>query len=238
LNYLTALKWNGDKADVPMAWPADIQCIGKDILRVHATIWPIMLMHLGIATQASLLVNGFILSGGRKMSKTLGNVISVDEMLEKFGADGTRYLLLSAGPYGSDVDLTMERMTETYNADLANGLGNLVSRVLKLSESLETLPINETAERSRWNDDEYRMPSDALLSVMSLVRTANRYMDDTKPWKLVKEDEGQFKEVMNNLFGQLDTIAFELIPFMPETATKIETALTTGTVEPLFQRIA
>jgi methionyl-tRNA synthetase len=238
LNYLTALKWNGDKADVPMAWPADIQCIGKDILRVHATIWPIMLMHLGIATQASLLVNGFILSGGRKMSKTLGNVISVDEMLERFGADGTRYLLLSAGPYGSDVDLTMERMTETYNADLANGLGNLVSRVLKLSENLPALPNILKPSDQSWIAPEYFQVSDVLLSVLSEVRAANRYMDDTKPWKLVKENTEEFRVVMENLFGRLDKIAFELIPFMPETATKIQTALTTGTVEPLFQRIA
>jgi methionyl-tRNA synthetase len=238
LNYLTSLGWDGERDNMPTTWPADKQLIGKDILRVHATIWPIMLMHLGFPTQKSLLVNGFILSGGRKMSKTLGNVIAVDEVLEKFGTDGTRYLLLSAGPYGSDVDLTMERMVETFNADLANGLGNLVSRVLKLSESLSALPKILTAKYPEWQEYEYYLVSDVLLSAMSEVRTANKYMDETKPWKLVKENEAEFVLVMENLFERLAKIAFELTPFMPSTAKKIETALATGKVEPLFQRIA
>lgn len=237
LNYLTALGWDGNRNNIPTTWPADIQLIGKDILRVHATIWPIMLMHLGFPTQKALFVNGFILSGGRKMSKTMGNVISVDEMLEKFGADGTRYLLLSAGPYGSDIDLTMERMTETYNADLANGLGNLVSRVLKLSESLPALPKLLDEAYPEWEEYEYFLISDVLLSAMSEIRTANKYMDETKPWKLVKENEAEFILVMESLFERLAKIAFELTPFLPETAGKIQEALSTGKVEPLFQRI-
>ena len=113
-------------------WPADVQLIGKDILRVHATIWPIMLMHLEIEFPKLLFTHGHLLSGGRKMSKTIGNVIGIDEMLEKFGVDGTRYLLMSAGTFGEDVDVTMERLAEKYNADLANGIGNLVSRTAKL----------------------------------------------------------------------------------------------------------
>jgi len=115
-------------------WPPDIQLIGKDILRMHATMWPIMLLHLGIELPRELFVHGHILSEGKKMSKTLGNVIGIDEMLEKFGTDGTRYLLMSAGSFGEDIDMTMERMVEKYNADLANGLGNLISRVVKLME--------------------------------------------------------------------------------------------------------
>jgi methionyl-tRNA synthetase len=137
LNYLTGLGWDGSAGNVPKMWPADVQLIGKDILRVHASIWPIMLMHLGIELPKIIFVHGHILSRGRKMSKTLGNAISIDEMLEKFGVDGTRYLLMSAGTFGEDVDMTMERMVEKYNADLANGLGNLVSRVVKLSEELK-----------------------------------------------------------------------------------------------------
>ena len=111
-NYLTGLGLGmGDLRQifqVESIWPADIQLIGKDILRVHATIWPAILMHLGIRLPKMLFVHGHILSGGRKMSKTLGNVIVIDEMLEKFGADGTRYLLMTAGTFGEDVDVTME----------------------------------------------------------------------------------------------------------------------------------
>ena len=240
LNYLTALGWDGNKENVPTAWPADVQLIGKDILRVHGTIWPIMLLHLGLPTQKCLLVNGFILSGGRKMSKTVGNVISVDEMLEKFGTDGTRYLLLSAGPYGSDVDLTMERMVETYNAHLANGLGNLVSRALKLAEHLESLP--ETIVSSTNSSSDHHLAdlniSEALKEVMGLVSRANIFMDKEKPWILVKENREEFNLVMKNLFSQLSYIAFGLKPFMPATAEKIQTALETGKAEPLFQRIA
>ncbi len=137
LNYLTGLDWEGDEKKVPEIFPPDIQLMGKDILRVHATIWPAILIHLGIDLPKKLFIHGHILSGGKKMSKTLENVIDPFQMMEKFGTDATRYLLLSAGTFGEDVDVTMERMVETYNADLPNGLGNLVSRVIKMSQSLK-----------------------------------------------------------------------------------------------------
>lgn len=135
LNYLTGLGWEGDQKKPPKQWPPDVQLIGKDILRVHATIWPIMLMHLGISLPKKLFTHGHILAGGKKMSKTLGNVIAVDDMINKFGVDATRYLLISAGTFGEDVDLTMERAAEKYEADLQNGLGNLVARVLTMVEN-------------------------------------------------------------------------------------------------------
>lgn len=134
LNYLTGIGWKGEPNKIPKQWPPEAQLIGKDILRVHATIWPVILLHLGISFPKKLFTHGFILSGGKKMSKTLGNVIGVDEMIGKFGVDATRYLLMSAGTFGEDVDLTMERAAEKYEADLVNGLGNLVSRVLTMVE--------------------------------------------------------------------------------------------------------
>ncbi len=241
LNYLTVLGWDGDKMHVPNEWPADIQFIGKDILRVHATIWPVILMHLGIPTQKLLFTHGHILSGGKKMSKTLGNVIAIDEMLSRFGVDGTRYLLMSAGTFGEDVDLTVERMTEKYNADLANGLGNLISRVMKLSEKLvarkEPLASGpEVLGEMSGLMDECRI-ADVLRGIWDKIDVANKYIDETKPWELVKNDEQKFTEVLENLLGDLATIATLLAPFLPETAEKIHTALKTGVVEPLFQRI-
>jgi len=134
LNYLTGIKWDGGVENIPKEWPADVHLIGKDILRVHATIWPIILMHLGIETPKMLFTHGHIIAGGKKMSKSLGNAIAIEDMISKFGVDGTRYILMSAGTFGEDVDLTMERAAEIYEADLVNGLGNLVSRVLTMIE--------------------------------------------------------------------------------------------------------
>lgn len=238
LNYLTVLGWSGE-GKVPEAWPADIQLVGKDILRVHATIWPIMLLHLGVPLPKLLYTHGHILSAGKKMSKTLGNVISINEMLSAFGTDGTRYLLFTMGHFGDDIDITFGRLTEKYNADLANGLGNLVSRIMKLGESLPTLPIVTEAGGSRiWSEQQQPLQISKILeATMERVSSANRYMDETKPWILVKENKGKFEKVMDNLFSQLSQISLEIEPFMPDTAEKIKTALKTGKTEALFQRI-
>ncbi|MFZ2970832.1 MAG: methionine--tRNA ligase [Minisyncoccia bacterium] len=135
LNYLTGVGWDGDiNKKLPKEWPADVNLIGKDILRVHATIWPIILMHLGIETPKMLFTHGHILAGGKKMSKSLDNAIAIEDMISKFGVDGTRYILMSAGTFGEDVDLTIKRAAEKYEADLANGLGNLTARTLTMAE--------------------------------------------------------------------------------------------------------
>jgi len=238
LNYLTVLGWDGDKMNVPKEWPADVQFIGKDILRVHATIWPAILMHLGIPTQRMLFTHGHILSGGKKMSKTLGNVISIDEMLEKFGVDGTRYLLMSAGTFGEDVDLTMERMIEKYNSDLANGLGNLVSRVLKVCQNLS---IRFNPEEPSVFVDPAMMSEMRLAEVLKVIWNqidkSNKYIDQEKPWKPEESTPERLQDVMTELLQDILVIAVALKPFLPETSRKIEEALKNGSVEPLFQRI-
>lgn len=238
LNYLTGLGWDGDEKKLPKFWPADINMIGKDILRVHATIWPAILLHLGIELPKMIFTHGHILSGGKKMSKTLGNVITIDEMLSKFGTDGTRYLLMSGGTFGEDLDLTMERMTEKYNADLANGLGNLVSRVVKLSDKL---PINLEASIEASTElkkflDKFQTDK-ALEFIWEKISEDNKYIEDNKPWELAKSDEKKFGEVMQKLLDDLGLISRMLAPFLPETAEKIQKALKTKQVEPLFQRI-
>jgi methionyl-tRNA synthetase len=257
LNYLTVLDWSGDKNTVPAEWPADVQFIGKDILRVHSTIWPILLLHLGIALPKTLLTHGHILAGGKKMSKTLGNTIAIDEMLEKFGTDGTRYLLMSAGTFGEDVDLTMERMTEKYNADLANGLGNLVSRVMKLAEQMMNRELGIPARPARFagatarraGGENRELPQDfvvllneykfneALGYIWNIVRAENKYIDDEKPWELVKNDQEKFETVMKKLLDDLAIIAELLASFLPETSAKLLQALQEGKTEPLFKRI-
>lgn len=240
LNYLTVLGWEGNAESVPSPWPADVQFIGKDILRVHATIWPAILMHLGIPTQKLLFTHGHILSGGKKMSKTLGNVIAIDELLEKFGTDGTRYLLLSAGPFGEDVDVTIERLTEKYNADLANGLGNLVSRVLRLTRQLQAgIQLKERVDllpNFAETVENYRL-GEALQIVWSMVAEANKYVEETRPWELPGVDQNKFRIIMIKLLTDLKTIAIHLAPFMPSTSREMLLALEKLEVEPLFQRI-
>ena len=239
LNYLTGIGWDGDEKNVPKEWPVDVQLIGKDILRVHATIWPAILLHLGIELPKMIFTHGHILSGGKKMSKTLGNAISIDEMIEKFGVDATRYLLLSAGPFGEDVDVTMERMIEKYNADLANGLGNLVSRIIKLSEGFEQEKSSDVTTPEFYKVDmEDSDLSGALKTIWgALIDDCNKYIADTKPWELKKNDPNKFEEVIKKLLGDLNLISDLLVPFMPDTAKKIKTALETKQTDILFPRI-
>ena len=237
LNYLTGIGWDGEDKNIPAMWPAEIQMLGKDILRVHATIWAAILLNLEIELPKSLFIHGHILSGGKKMSKTLGNVIGIDEMIEKFGVDGTRYLLMSGGTFGDDLDLTMERMTEKYNADLANGLGNLTSRVIKLAQNFQVPPpaIGFSDKISEFLN-EFKFDA-ALEYINNLVKDSNKYIEDNKPWELAKSDEQKFAEVMKKLLSDLNKIAELLTPFMPETSSKIKTALETKVAQPLFQRI-
>lgn len=241
LNYLTGIGWEGDLNNIPEKWPVNINLIGKDILRVHATIWPAILMHLGIQIPKMLFTHGHILSGGKKMSKTLGNVISIDEMLQKFGTDGTRYLLLSAGPFGQDVDVTMERLVEKYNADLANGLGNLVSRYIKLSENFNVgLKVIDSTSSPRLYNKELieKLEFDQILNcVWSKIKNLNKDIEDSKPWELIVSDEEKFSHVMQQLYFGIYEIAESLISLLPETSEKIKKALETKKVEPLFQRI-
>jgi methionyl-tRNA synthetase len=164
-------------------------------------------------------------------------------MLEKFGTDGTRYLLLSAGPFGGDIDVTMERMVEKYNADLANGLGNLVSRVVKLISS----------EKINYELTSFRGSSDFVLNKFLEkaefnrlvefiwerdISEANEFIDKNKPWKLAKEDRKKFEEVMFNLVDKLIIISEKITPLMPEISEKIKKALETKKLdEVLFARI-
>lgn len=256
LNYLTGIGWNGDPKEARLLatetaersrasifWPPDIQLIGKDILRVHATIWPAILMHLEVPLPSMIFTHGHLLSGGKKMSKTLGNVITIDEMLEKFGTDGTRYLLMNAGTFGDDGDVAMERIIEKYNSELANGLGNLVSRVVKLyPQSSFKINDQEIEEVNLIADTELKALENVglekpLVYVANLVREDDKFIEDNKPWELAKNDQQKFNEVMKKLILDLYQISRILVPYLPETSEKIKKTLETKIAEPLFQRI-
>lgn len=242
VNYISTLGWPEDEATFGKFWPG-LQIAGKDNLRQQSAMWQAMLLSAGLEPSRQILIHGHIMVGGAKMSKSQGNVISPDELIEKFGTDGTRYLLLSSGNLENDPDITMERLTEKYNSDLANGLGNLVSRVLKLSEKLERNKKEETRneeeaipEELQKLLDEYRF-ADTMEWVMSLVREANRHIDDEKPWELVKTDVERFDGVMRTLLDRLALIASSLRPFLPDTSAKMTAALAEGKTDPLFKRV-
>jgi len=259
-NYITALDYSTDGELYQKYWAGQgenqgerVHVIGKGILRFHAIYWPAMLLSAGLPLPTTIYAHEYLTINGQKMSKSLGNVIYPDELVAKFGVDGTRYLLLTALPYSKDGDLSWEKMTEKYNADLANGLGNLVSRVLKLSSQLQILPdfddmkkeVYQVGHHSSYEGvkdwyepwmKEFKI-SMVIESLWKRISKSNILIEERKPWELAKSDMAEFKKVMSNLLLELTFIAEILKPFLPSTSEKIETALKTGKVEPLFQRI-
>lgn len=237
VNYVSTLGWPETGDDCGGWWPG-VQIAGKDNLRQQSAMWQAMLLSAGLKPSREILINGFINVDGQKMSKSLGNVISPKEMVGRFGVDGTRYLLLSLGTIGEDFDITWERLAEKYNADLANGLGNLVSRVLKLGESVagHALASAEMPDEFVAAMEAYRI-SDALEHVWDLVRSANKRIEEEKPWELHKTDPEAFGQVMGGLLTDVAFIGTLLKPFLPGTSGKIEAMLQGGPREPLFPRL-
>jgi methionyl-tRNA synthetase len=229
-----------DQCNYKKFWPA-VQLCGKDNLRQQSAMWQAMLLSARIENSKQIFVNGFITANGQKMSKSLGNAISPKEMVDKFGVDGTRYLLLSmGGNFGEDTDVSWEKMIEKYNADLANGLGNLTSRVLKLAQNLKSQSTehkSQTNHKQIANFVEKMELSQALDCVWNIIRESNKYIENNKPWNLSKSDFDKFSEVINKSISDLYLISQILSPFLPETSEKIKKALETKESVILFQRI-
>jgi len=232
LNYLTGLGWQGDPKKLPKFWPPEIQLIGKDILRFHAVIWPALLLALEIPLPKKLFVHGFFTLGGQKMSKTLGNIIDPVEQVKIFSSDGLRWLLLSGFPFGIDGDVSGEKFYEKYNADLANGIGNLVARVLTLAIKSE-IKNSKFQKDKRWIQEinkvwqKYEKAMENLAfeevakEILNFVAFSDRYVNETEPWRLLKTDFAQFQKVIYNLLESLRQIAWSIQPFMPNTSDKI-----------------
>ncbi|MDO9230891.1 MAG: methionine--tRNA ligase [bacterium] len=245
VNYISAIGWPEKTENFEKWWPA-VQLCGKDNLRPQSAMWQAMLMSANLPTSVQIFVNGFITVDNQKMSKSSGNVISPYEMVEKFGIDGTRYLLLAGPNFGEDFDITWEKIIEKYNADLANGLGNLVSRVIKLAENIKLTESEAkllSQNRSLASDElreliEKMELGQALDYIWKIINEDNKFIAENKPWELIKIDKNKFNEVMKKLLEDLNLISELLIPFMPETSEKIKKALETKKLEEvLFQRI-
>ncbi len=200
-------------------WPADLHIIGKDIIRFHAIYWPAMLLSAGLPLPKEVLVHGFISSGGRKMSKTLGNVINPYEILDKYGVDALRFYLLRHIPTLDDGDFTIENFEQVYQADLANGLGNFVARVAGLSKGMEiaSKKPKRVSKRVEKYIKTYEL-NKALDEVWGNIRKGDVLINEREVWKL----EGEEKEsVLTELVTLVKQIAFDLKPFLPETSRRI-----------------
>ncbi len=245
-NYITALGYAGDQRRYSNYWPADVHVIGKGIIRFHAVYWPAFLLSAGLPLPKRLFVHGYINVEGAKMSKSLGNVIDPFALVEKYGVDAVRYYLLKHVHAVEDSDFSEEQFQASYNADLANGLGNLVARVTAMIEKYYggklTLPVKtDTAFQKKVLDAvtlfNFR---EALSAVWKKITDDNRLIDKEKPWVLAEQDRKRLATVLLQLLADLYTISQILRPFMPGTAQKIEDAVTAPTIVKnpgLFDRI-
>lgn len=222
-------------------WPADLHIVGKDILRFHTVIWPAMLLSAGYPLPKKVFGHGFFTIDGTKISKSLGNAIDPVELAGKYGNDTLRYYLLKEIPFGNDGDFSFHRLQEVYNSDLANGLGNLVSRVAKLCENNKIQSKFLKIEKAEFYPEiikylEKLEFNEALSFLQREISVLDNYLQDKKPW----ESKVDLEEVFNTLVDGILKIAYNLNPFLPETSEKIEKIYSQPTIlgiQPLFPRI-
>jgi methionyl-tRNA synthetase len=238
LNYITAIGYGTDEERFQTWWPAHLHVIGKDITRFHCALWPATLMAAGLEPPRQVFGHGFVYQKGEKISKTLGNIVEPMEIITKFSAEAFRYYFLRECPFPGDGDFSWQRFEDLYNADLANNLGNLYSRVVTLVTKNYDGKLHDTSgvepgeiyseadtettvqqvqahiERCQYNQ--------ALERIWrQILDPANRYADKTEPWKLVKTDKDAAKRVLYDLVEQLRCVAILLKPFLPRSAATI-----------------
>ena len=250
-NYITKIGYDPDGSSEMFEknWPADLHLIGKDIVRFHTIYWPIFLMSLDLPLPKQVFGHPWLLQGGDKMSKSKGNVIYADDMVDLFGVDATRYFVLHEMPYENDGIITWELVIERYNSELANVLGNLVNRTISMSNKYFDGVVRSTgvvADQADIDADlkatvtetiaktdklmERLRVADAITEVFALFRRCNKYIDETTPWVLAKDpaQADRLTEVLYNLVESITIGASLLHPFLPDTAEKIVDQLNTS----------
>ena len=253
-NYITGIGYDADgnkSQQYGKLWPADLHLIGKDIIRFHTIYWPIFLMALGEELPKQVFGHPWLLQGDGKMSKSKGNVIYAEDLVDFFGVDAVRYFVLHEMPFENDGVISWELMVERLNSDLANTLGNLVNRTISMSnkyfggvvenkgESSDEAQaaidadlkavVTDTYARASKKMDDLRV-ADAITEIFALFKRCNKYIDETEPWVLAKDEakKDRLATVLYNLVESITIGASLLAPFMPETADKIAAQLNTG----------
>jgi methionyl-tRNA synthetase len=249
-NYVNALAWNRDTPEYRRYWAEAerrVHVVGKGVTRFHVVYWPAMLMSAGLPLPTDVVVHGYITASGMKISKSLGNVVDPRDLIERFGASAIRYYLLAAFSPFTDGDFSEERLIERYNSDLANGLGNLVSRATSMTVRYRDGVVPASGAPTDYEDDLIRqiLNSDresaaamagydhreALARIWDLVRRTNAYIDERAPWHLAKDDSAEAREALDttlhHLVGAVRQIARLVHPFLPEAGSAILTALGT-----------
>lgn len=249
VNYISTLGWPEDKQTFEKFWLSGepTQYCGKDNLRQQAAMWQAMLMATGLPNSRHIIIDGFVTSGGQKMSKSLGNVIDPYEVVEKFGTDALRYIVLRELHPFEDSDLTMDRIKELFNANLANGLGNLVSRVMKMAEQNGVQIRIENRESGIENEEKEDKYTEAIEKydlkaamdfVWDKIQATDRRIQERQPFKMAKTEPEKAKIEIEALVGEIYLIGELLQPFLPQTAEKILRIVQSGKMieTPLFPR--
>jgi len=232
INYLTTIDYPGKK--FKKFWPADVHVIGKDIVWHHSVIWASLLLSLGLPLPKTIFVHGFITVKGEKMSKSLGNIINPVGLVEKYGRETIRYFFIREFSSFEDGNFSEERIKERYNSDLAQGIGNLLSRILALGEQYQTSLIlkknglqkliDETEKIYHQKMQEFRL-NEALARVWDLVNALDKFITEEKPWASLKNDQEKFEKDMATLIISLGKVALLIAPMMPETSEKLLNSL-------------
>jgi methionyl-tRNA synthetase len=246
--YQSGVGFGFDEETYKKWWPADVHAIGKGIIRFHAVYWPAFLISAGLPLPKKLFVHEYITVNGQKMSKSLGNVIDPQEYVNKYGTDALRYYLLAKISPFQDGDFSDEKFVQSFNADLANGLGNVTARVAKLCEN-SGFTLKETHNHELKNIPSINTYIDALEAgkfnealnfVWGKISKLDKYINDEKPWTLAKDDATKLEEVLAVCVTDIQQIAVLLEPFMPETSKKVSEHFegpTIAAAKPLFPRI-
>lgn len=251
-NYCSAIGYGKDEKLFRKFWPADIHIIGKDIIKFHCIIWPALLMAIGEPLPHKVFAHGFFTVDGKKISKSLGNAIDPVAITKEYSADVLRYYLLREIPFGSDGDFSQARLHERYNADLANGLGNLVSRTLNMAQQFTpdisvdpaALPIDLDKHASDSAAHLENLAFDkSLATLWEIVTWADRLIEQTKPWELAKAgDTDNVRHILGQLLAAISVVNTGIAPFLPETHKKLTALLTAQPLkkpeQPLFARKA
>ena len=242
-NYITVIGYPDRPEEYKSFWPADVEVIGKDILRFHAGIWPAMLLGIGLEVPKKLLVHGHINISGTKISKSIGNGIDPNEIIDQYGLDAFRYFFSRHIPTLDDGDFTWEKFETAYNSELGNDLGNLIQRVSSMIIRYQAGVIGESQQTEHDMTNYHRAIADlefnkAIDEVWNMVRSLNQYIDNVKPWVVAKglgtdpEAEPHLSEILAHCAGALVQIGDLLIPFMPGTAAYIHDTFESGVVKP------